>query len=259
MKMEKPASWDKAAVGAATVGAAPHGQEPQRQLLAVIPADVVGYSRLMQVDENDTHSRMVDIRSRIIDPAIASHGGRVVKNTGDGFLAAFPDAIGATRCVIELQEALNAQAAAEPLSRGISFRMGINVADVIVEEHDIFGDGVNIAARLQTYAEPGGIIIADVVAEHIRDRENVELYDLGDLPLRNIDRPVRAFSLRIAGKSVRLLGDALPGTEGRPSIVVLPFREQLSQPGQEYFAEGIVDDIIHALSGLKELFVISRG
>ena len=231
----------------------------KRRLVAVVSADVAGYSRLMQVDEDDTHSRMMRIDSQVLRPLIANRGGSIVKNTGDGFLAMFETVENAVQCAIQIQQILTDESETEPLSRRITFRMGVNVADVIVEEHDIFGDGVNIAARLQTYAEPGGIVVTDLVAGHLQANDRIALYDLGDLPLRNIGRPVHAFSLRSSGSKGPLLADAIPGFEGRPSIVVLPFHEQPNRPGQEYFAEGIVDEIIHALSGLKELFVISRG
>ena len=213
----------------------------------------------MQADEDDTHSRVKELRLEIIEPKIASHRGSIVKNTGDGFLATFENVHAATQCSIEMQRALILRNASEPISRQINFRMGINVADVIVEKEDVYGDGVNIAARLQTYAEPGGIVVSERVVDQLGKQSDLVLSDLGDLPLRNLARPVRAYSLRPAEHKGRPAGEDLPGMEGRPSIVVLPFREQQGKPGEEYFAEGIVDDIIHALSGLKELFVIARG
>jgi class 3 adenylate cyclase/TolB-like protein/Flp pilus assembly protein TadD len=234
------------------------GPGGRRRLVAVVAADVAGYSRLMHVDENDTHRRMKEIDAQIVEPQVAARRGEIVKHTGDGFLATFDNVEDAIACTIEMQRLLGAWNEKEPLSRRINYRMGVNVADVIVEDHDIFGDGVNIAARLQTYAEPGGIVVTDLVARHISGSDGVALHDLGDLPLRNIGRPVRAFSLSRAATSP-LLAEVLPGFEERASIVVLPFSEQPKRPGEEYFAEGIVDDIIHALAGLKELFVISRG
>jgi TolB-like protein/tetratricopeptide (TPR) repeat protein len=213
----------------------------------------------MHVDENDTHARMKEIESQILRPQIAARGGEIVKHTGDGFLATFDNVEDAIDCTVELQRTLFAWNEKEPLSRRINYRMGVNVADVIVEDHDVFGDGVNIAARLQTYAEPGGIVVTDMVARHISGGDGIALHDLGDLPLRNIGRPVRAFSLGHATSISPPLADAAPGFDERASIVVLPFTEQPSRPGEEYFAEGIVDDIIHALAGLKELFVIARG
>lgn len=230
----------------------------KRRLVAVVAADIAGYSRLMQVDEDDTHARTTATQSRIIEPQIQAHGGRIVKHTGDGFLAMFDNVDNAVRCAVHVQQALAAESAKEPVSRQINYRFGINLANVIVEENDIYGNGVNIAARLQTYAQPGGIVVSDLVARSVAGA-GIQLDDLGDLPLRNIGTPVRAFSVRRAKPAAPPLSDAVPGLEGPPSIVVLPFSEQPSRPGEEYFAEGIVDDIIHALSGLKELFVISRG
>lgn len=234
-------------------------KESQRRLLAILAADVVGYTRLMQAEEDVTHSRMRQLRSEVIDPNIARYRGRIVKNTGDGFLATFENAHDATHCAIGIQQEMIDRNSGEPVARQINFRMGINVADIIVEPEDVYGDGVNIAARLQTYAEPGGIVISDLVSEQVGRQEGIQLADLGDLPLHNMARPIRAYSLLVGRQTSRPLGEALPGNEGRPSIVVLPFREQQGKPGEEYFAEGIVDDIVHALSGLKELFVIARG
>lgn len=230
-----------------------------RRMAAVVFADVVGYTRLMQVDEGDTHHRMMRLQAEVIEPQLRAHEGRLIKNMGDGFLATFDDAGDATRCVLEMQRAVLAAGAEESPSRRISLRMAINVADVIFTETDVFGDGVNVAARLQTYAEPGGIVVSEAVAEKVGAPAGMEFVDLGHLPLRGIAQPVRAFSLRQPMAKIPLVGDALPGSEGPPSIVVLPFREQNIKPSEEYFAEGIVDDIIHALSGLKELFVIARG
>ena len=229
-----------------------------RRLAAIVFADVTGYTRLMQVDEEDTHRRMIDLRSTIVEPQVEIWRGRIVKHTGDGFMAAFDSAEDATRCVIELQRMLTTAGDSESLSRRIVFRMGVNFAEVIFHDGDVFGDGVNIAARLQAYAEPGGIVVSESVAQELRDRAGLDFSDLGHLPLRNVALPVRAYGIR-SHASALLLGDSLPGSEGRTSIVVLPFREHNVRPEDAYFAEGIVDDIIHALAGLKELFVISRG
>lgn len=230
----------------------------QRRLVAVLAADVVGYSRLMEVDEEDTHRRIMLLRTTIIDPAIQTYDGQVIKNTGDGFLAVFDSAGNASRCALAIQRAANAMSATEPVHRSISLRMGINVADAIFEEQDVYGDGVNIAARLQTYAEPGGIVVSGAVAEQISGESGVTVVDFGELHLRNLARPVKAFGLRIES-SLQPIADNPRKGEGRPSIVVLPFRKNLAGPDDAYFAEGIVDEIIHALSALKELFVISRG
>src|SRR5579883_723453 len=235
------------------------GQPTARRLLAILAADVAGYSRLMGMDEEDTHARMRKIRHTIVEPSLASYRGVVIKNTGDGFLATFENVHDAVHCVVGMQQALVCHNNDEPLSRRINFRMGVHVADVILDDGDIFGEGVNIAARLQTYAEPGGVVVSGILAEHLGRHEGVKLFDLGDLHLHNISHPIRAFSLTVADPSSGSLGEAQADEEGRASIVVLPFREHYGRPGDEYFAEGIVDDVVHALSGLKELFVISRG
>jgi adenylate cyclase len=231
----------------------------QRKLMAVLAADVVGYARLMEAQEEYTHTWLMRLRSEALDPGIAAHHGLVIKNTGDGFLAVFRSAFDATQCALSLQRAVAAQTAEQPPAQRISFRMAVNVADVIIEKDDIFGDGVNIAARLQTYAEPGGIVVSGAVAEQIGSGLGVGAIDLGDLHLRNLARPIRVFALRVQAAPARLIGDALVGAEPRPSIAVLPFRQHQVDPEEGYFADGIVDDIIHALAALKELFVISRG
>ncbi|HYD04371.1 MAG TPA: adenylate/guanylate cyclase domain-containing protein, partial [Reyranella sp.] len=228
-------------------------------MAAIVFADVVGYSRLMQADEAETHRRLVEFKSQIIGPQAIATQGRIVKFMGDGFLAVFERAESAAMFAVSLQALMATANATQSPSQRISLRMGVNVAEVIFEDEDVFGDGVNVAARLQTYAEPGGIVVSETVADEIRQREGLELSDLGHLPLRNIAHPVRAFSLRGSSREAPAIGEVSPGSEGPPSIVVLPFREQSRKHGEEYFAEGIVDDIVHALSGLKELFVIARG
>jgi adenylate cyclase len=230
-----------------------------RRHAAILFADAVGYTRLMQVDEDDTHNRMLRLQADVIEPGLRAHKGQLVKTTGDGFLATFDDPADAIACAVDLQRTLLDAGAAESPSSRISFRMALNVSDIIVMETDVYGDGVNMAARLQTYAEPGGIVVSEAAAEKAGAPAGMEFADLGHLPLRGFTRPVRAFSLRVSTIRRPLVGDALPGTEGPPSIVVLPFREHNIKPGEEYFGEGIVDDVIHALAGLKELFVIARG
>ena len=231
----------------------------QRRLVAILAADVVGYSRLMEEDEQDTYARLTHLRSTVMDPQITAHRGQVIKNTGDGFLAVFDSGNDATQCALTMQRTLSDLTADEPEHRYISFRMGVNVADVIIAGTEIYGDGVNIAARLQTYAEPGGVVVSGAVAEQIASVPGVRVVDLGELHLRNLSRPVRAFGLRVDNVPARMVGEPPLGWEGRPSIVVLPFRQNLSDPDDAYFADGIVDNIIHALAGLKDLFVISRG
>jgi adenylate cyclase len=231
----------------------------QRRLVAILVADIVGYARLTEAHEEYTHAWQMRLRSEILEPGIAAHSGRIVKNTGDGFIATFDSARDATECALALQQAVSARTIEQPVERRISFRMGVNVADVIIESDDIYGDGVNVAARLQTYAEPGGVVVSGPVAEQMGSQTGGGVFDLGDIYPRNLVRPVRAFALHVQAAPARLVGDAVVGSEPRPSIAVLPFRMRPINPDEKYFADGIVDDIIHGLAALKELFVISRG
>lgn len=230
----------------------------ERKLIAVLSADVVGYTGLMEAAEDATHARLMELMATVVQPNIARRLGRIVKNTGDGFLASFDSVKDAVDCAIEIQE-LVTRAATEPDAMLILFRMGINLTEAIIEEHDVFGDGVNLAARLQSSAEPGGIVVAATVAEHVVRQSNLKLTDLGELRLKNLRRPVRAFGVAMragtAAPVVRLA--ALP--DDRPSIVALPFRMEPAQGEDKWFAEGIVEGIIHVLSGIENLFVISRG
>ncbi len=230
-----------------------------RKLAAVLAADVVGYSRLMEGDEEGTHARLMRLRTEILDPKIGAHRGQVIKNTGDGLLAMFDSANDATQCALEIQKSASSPAGDTRGLPPISFRIGVHVADVIVEKDDIYGDGVNIAARLQTYAEPGGVVASGAVAEQIGGGPGIRVVDLGELHMRNMARPVRAYSVHVMGSAGESLGKLLSGAEGRPSIVVLPFRELNAEPTETYFAEGIADNIILVLGGLRELFVIARG
>ncbi len=233
--------------------------EVRRRLAAILAADVVGYSRLMETHEVDTHTRLMQLRSEVLNPGVTAQRGRIVKNTGDGFLATFDTARDATRCALSLQEAVTARTAALPADQRISFRMGLNAADIILEDDDVYGDGVNIAARLQTYAPSGGVVVSSAVAEQIGSDLNVNVIDLGDLHLRNIGRPVRVYALRPPMEPPKLVGEAPAGSEPRPSIAVLPFRMNMASPDDGYFVDGIVNDIIRGLAALKELFVVSRG
>ena len=166
-----------------------------RRLSAILAADVAGYSRLMHNDEEATHAKLSALLANSVTPAIAEHGGRIVKNTGDGFLAEFPSAVAAVRAAVQFQTHINEQSIAEVEDRRIAFRVGVNIGDVIVEAHDIFGDGVNIAARLESIAEPGGICISLSAYDQVRGKVGVEFTDLGEQNLKNIARPVRAYSL----------------------------------------------------------------
>jgi adenylate cyclase len=198
-----------------------------RRLTAILAADVAGYSRLMGADEEGTHDRLKAHLSELVNPKIAEHRGRVVKNTGDGFLAEFSSVVAAVRCAVEVQRRMAEANAATPLENRIEFRVGINLGDVIAEGDDIFGDGVNVAARLEALAEPGGVLVSNTVHDHVRDRLPFAFEDLGEQQVKNIARPVRAYRVRdravpveqpLAASSQPLL---LPE---KPSIAVLPFR-----------------------------------
>ena len=168
----------------------------QRRPAAILVADIVGYTRLMEADENYTYLWQTRLRTQILDPTVAEYTGRMVKNTGDGFIAVFDSARAATECALALQEAVATRTIIQPMDRRITYRMAVNVADIIMEEDDVYGDGVNVAARLQTYAEPGTVVISGAVAERVGEHRGVSVLDLGDLHLRNLGRPVRVLALR---------------------------------------------------------------
>ena len=237
-----------------------------RRLAAILAADVAGYSRLMGDDEEGTHERLRAHFREVVDPKIAEHRGRTVKNTGDGFLAEFPSVVDAVRCAVEIQRGMIDREPDVPQERRIRFRIGVNLGDVIVEEHDIFGDGVNIAARLEALAEPSGICISGTVYDQIRDKLDFAFEDLGERSVKNIARPVRVYRVRDRtipiepgpGLTPVLDNQPLPLTD-KPSIAVLPFQNMSGDPEQEYFADGMVEEIITALSRIKWLFVIARN
>jgi len=229
----------------------------ERRLAAILAADVAGYSRLMHSDEEATHTKLTALLVEVVHPAIAEHGGRIVKNTGDGFLAEFPSAVGALRAAMQFQTRVHELATDEAEDSRIAFRVGINIGDVIVEPHDIFGDGVNIAARLESMAEPGGICVSSSAHDQVLGKIAVEFVDLGQQSLKNIARPIRIFKVldRVAAAKPRS-AFALPD---KPSIAVLPFQNLSADPEQEYFADGVVEDITMALSRFRWLFVIDRS
>jgi competence ComEA-like helix-hairpin-helix protein len=230
-----------------------------RRLTAILAADVAGYSRLMGVDEEGTHERLKAHLAQLVYPKIAEHRGRIVKNTGDGFLAEFASVVDAVRCAVEVQRRMAERNAGIPASERIEFRIGINLGDVIVEEHDIFGDGVNVAARLEGLAEPGGICLSGVVRDQVGDRFALVFQDMGEQQVKNIARPIRVYR----GCDV---GAAAPNPSARSScvpdkvsIAVLPFVNLSGDPEEEYFADGMVEEIITALSRIRWLFVIARN
>jgi len=231
-----------------------------RKLAAILAADVAGYSRLMGADEEGTHERLMAHLRELVDPKIQEHRGRVVKNTGDGLLAEFASVVDAVRCAVEVQRGMIDRESEMPDDRRTRFRIGINLGDVIVEEHDIFGDGVNVAARLEALAEPGGICVSRVVRDQVRDKLDYTFEDLGEQQVKNIIRPVRAYRIGLglrppaAASSAPAL--ALPD---KPSIAVLPFQNMSGDPEQEYFVDGMVEEITTVLSRIRWLFVIARN
>jgi len=237
-----------------------------RRLAAILAADVAGYSLLMGADEEGTHERPKAHLRELVEPKIAEHRGRTVKNTGDGFLAEFPSVVDAVRCAGEIQRGTIDREPEVPEQRRIRFRIGVNLGDVIVEEHDIFGDGVNVAARLEGLAEPGGICISRMVRDNVRDKLDYAFEDKGEQQVKNIARPVRVYALRAEGLAGGLQANVpsaashpLPVAAPRLSIVVLPFANLSSDPEQQYFADGITEDLTTELSRIAGMLVISRN
>jgi adenylate cyclase len=235
-------------------------QRVERRLAAIFAGDVAGYSRLMGADEEGTLARLNAHRREFLEPNIAAHRGRIVKRTGDGILIEFASAMDAVRCAVEQQRGMAQRNTDMPADQRIELRVGIHVGDIMIEEGDIFGDGVNIAARLESIAQPGGICISDDAYRQIRGKLDVNFQDSGEQELKNIARPVRVYQLRLdsptsAGKALAG-GLALPD---KPSIAVLAFQNLSGDPEQEFFADGIAEEIITALSKAHWLFVIARN
>ena len=245
-------------------------QPVERPLAAILAADVAGYSRLMGADEEGTLDRLMAHRRQLVDPKVAEYRGRIVKTTGDGVLVEFPSVVDAVRGAVEIQRAMVDSNAGLPDARRIAFRIGINLGDIIADGRDIYGDGVNIAARLEALAEPGGICISRVVRDQIRDKLSYPFEDMGEQTVKNIARPVRAYLLSAA--AVAALPAVTPSARPRSarrrakprrgaprlSIVVLPFTNLSNEPDQEYFADGITDDLTSDLSRIAGSFVIAR-
>src|SRR5262245_24475324 len=227
-----------------------------RRLAAILAGDVAGYSRLMGADEEGTLSRLNAHRRDFLEPKIADHRGRIVKRTGDGILIEFASVIDAVRCAVEIQQGMFERNASVSQDKRIELRIGIHVGDVIIEEGDIFGDGVNIAARLEGIAEPGDICISDDAYRQVRGKIGASFQDAGEFELKNIARPVRVYQLQIGEGTRRAPTLALPD---KPSIAVLPFQNLSGDHEQDYFADGTVEDIITGLSRIKWLFVIARN
>ncbi len=230
----------------------------ERRLAAILAADVAGYSRLMGVDEEGTLAALKACRREVVDPKIAEHRGRIVKTTGDGALVEFASAVDALRCALQIQRAMAERNMGIPEERRIEFRIGINVGDIIIDEDDIFGDGVNIAARIEPLAELGAICISDNAYQHIRGKLPLDVTDMGERELKNIAQPVRVYGVRPGGAAAGGARPALALPE-KPSIAVLPFQNMSGDAEQDYFVDGMVEDIITGLSRIKWLFVIARN
>src|SRR5262245_49077215 len=234
-----------------------------RRLAAIVAADVAGYSRLMGLDEVGT-ARTLREHREVTDALVAKHDGRIVKTTGDGVLLEFPSVVDAVECAVAAQEVMDQRNEGVPVDRRMLFRIGINLGDILIEGDDILGDGVNIAARLEGIAEPGGICISASAYDQVRGKVAVEFADLGEQRLKNIERPVHVYAIRSHSPSASMLAsqpDApapLPLPD-KPSSAVLPFENLSGDPEQEYFADGMVEEIITALSRFKWLFVIARN
>lgn len=232
----------------------------QRRLAAIVAADVVGYSRLMGRDESGTLAALKALRREVVDPRIAAHGGRIVKTTGDGLLLEFPSVVDAVRCVVEAQTAVGVRMADVPEDSRIAFRIGVNLGDIIIDGDDIFGDGVNIAARLEGIAEPGGVCLSDDAYRQVRGKIDLIFDDLGPQTLKNIALPMNAWRLRMdAGPGLSSSAKSSLSLPDKPSIAVVPFANMSGDPEQEYFTDGMTEDIITELSRFRDLFVIARN
>jgi adenylate cyclase len=228
----------------------------QRRLAAILAADLVGYSRLMGQDEAGTLAALKAARTELIDPKIMESAGRVFKTTGDGLLAEFPSVVNAVSCAVEIQNGVQRRNDNMPEDKAIQLRIGINLGDIIVEGDDVFGDGVNVAARVESIAPPSGIAITETVRDHLGSRLNLYYEDIGQQTLKNIDRPIRVYLVK-EGTGIRDAGTT-PQRSEKPSIAVLPFENMSGDAEQEYFADGITEDFITELSRYKELHVSAR-
>src|ERR1051325_11464495 len=242
-------------------------ERAERRLAAILAADIAGYSRLIGQDEEGALDRIRSIRAEVIDPAIATNRGRLVKTTGDGLLVEFGSVVDALRCAAEVQETIAKRATGFPPSERIEYRIGVHQGDVVVEEGDIFGDGVNVAARLEGLAEPGGICVSARVQEDAVGRLDLTFYDMGEQALKNIARPVRVYRVRGTRATPTETAPKAPLTviastltlPDKPSIAILPFQNMSGDPEQEFFADGMVEEIITALSRIRWLFVIAHN
>jgi adenylate cyclase len=237
----------------------------ERRLAAIMAADIAGYSQLMGVDEEGTLRQLKAHRKELVDPKITEHRGRIVKTTGDGMLVEFVSVVDAVRCAVDIQRSMVERNAAVPTETRIQFRIGINVGDIISDNNDIYGDGVNVAARLEALADPGGIDVSRNVHDQVRDKLSFSFEDMGEQTVKNIARPIGVHRIDLTqntGPAVVISTVAVPKSDlasSRPSIAVLPFANMSGDPEQEYFADGISEDIITGLSKLRWFFVIARN
>jgi adenylate cyclase len=238
----------------------------ERRLAAVLAADVAGYSRLMGLDEERTLANLKSFRKTLVDPKITEHRGRIVKTTGDGMLVEFVSVVDAVRCAVDIQRGMAERNSGVPADRRIEFRIGIHVGDIIIDENDIFGDGVNIAARLEGIAEPGGVCMSDDAYRQVRGKVEIACENMGPQLLKNISEPMQAWRFRLTGQTTSAIqsGSAVSQRQvlplpDKPSIAVLPFQNMSGDSEQDYFADGMVEDIITALSRFRALFVIARN
>ncbi|MBK5565319.1 adenylate/guanylate cyclase domain-containing protein [Ensifer sp. 2YAB10] len=233
-----------------------------RRLAAILAADVVGYSRLMERDEKNTYRQLMARWKEVLEPLVATHRGRVFKTTGDGVLVEFSSAVNAVECAAALQRAMTAANRDVPAEQAIVLRVGVNMGDIMVADSDLYGDGVNVAARIEALARPGGVAISDGVHEYVQGRIDLDFIDSGHHEVKNIERPVHIWSWspdEYADVPVRVVPEAPPQIPSRPSIAVLPFDNMSGDPEQGYFADGITEDIITDLSKVSGLFVIARN
>jgi adenylate cyclase len=231
-------------------------ERAQRRLAAILAADVVGYSRLMETDESGTLAALKSRRKNVLDPLVGKHQGRIFKTTGDGVLVEFGSAVNAVQCAVDLQQGMATANGDQPEDRHIVLRVGVNLGDVMVEGSDLYGDGVNIAARLESIAEPNAIVISGTAYDQVRNKVKVAFDDLGAQILKNLAEPVRVY--RVAGTPSVTIA-APQSAADRPSIAVLPFTNMSGDPEQEYFSDGITEDIITDLSRVSALNVVSRN
>lgn len=237
----------------------------ERRLAAVLAADVAGYSRLMEADEEGTLRQLKALRKELIDPKISEYRGRIVKTTGDGMLVEFVSVVDAVRCAVDIQRTMMNHNVGVPTETRIQFRIGINLGDIIIDDNDIYGDGVNVAARLEALADPGGIDVSRIVHDQVRDKLSFSFEDLGERTVKNIARPIGVHRIDITAtigppviRSTAAVEQTEP-TSARPSIAVLPFTNMSGDSEQEYFADGISEDVITGLSKLHWFFVIARN